>query len=277
MLGLTNSWIKDGDLSLTALCPEITPKTIGKFIRGWTQVQYFFPKRKQDPSAIIVDETPRHSSDASPMNDHTLRPSGSPSHALFTGRSALKFSAGTINLPANNLIGYYGVFCSVKEAPEVDDQPGSVRIDRSNRAGDFQFRFDHNANLFVRELAGDTEGTLQRKLTLRSACRAIASQPSMYQDNEGQSKEMSPRSDASSKKGSFYWIQEVKIRTLSRFLSGANSERKELDEVREFVEDYVAKGRPDYSEGIRTFRLLNKNLVEVNENAQLQAAMEEAG
>ncbi len=242
MLKLSISRVKDGDTKLPTLCPEVTVHTIAQYIRTPAEVDYYFPGSK-DESAFVVEDTPQDSSsskyDNSPILDSMLRPSGSPSNGRHPIRARYRFSAGTITLPGKNLIGYYGVFSEVTEVPELDEFPGSAVGDRSCRAGGFQFRFDPTTCLFVRELASDAENVgFQRKLTMRSACREIANQPNLYMDNEGLSKSRSA-SENSSKQGSFYWAQESKIKILSRFIGRMDSARKDLDEAREFVDDFV--------------------------------------
>ena len=285
MLGITNSWIKEGELNLTAVCPAITAKTLRKYMnKAWSEVDYVYPRRKVDANELIMEE-PRESENVSlspysPISDHTLRPSGSPSHAMMQGRTRLKFTAGTITMLGDELLGYYGIFSACEEQPESGDQSGTGKLDKANKASDFQFRFDQNQHIFVRELNADSEGALQRKMSLRSACRAIARQPSMYQDNDAPPSSRgwsNGGSESSSRKGSFYWIQEAKIRLLSRFINGMQNTHKEVEDAREFVENYIRTSRPDYGEDVRTYRLLNGNFVEVNETVHLQMAIEEAG
>ena len=235
MLKLDNNKIQDKEIVLSYLCPDITPDNIHNFYDNWTEVRFLIPKEIKMTKSFS-------------QRNFFQVPTGDSNKKVTIGfaETLYKASAGPIkfsSLPELGDIGYYCVFASRDETKEVDEQADSIRAyQKIDRADKFQFKYDPELNMFIRDLGSDqNEPDTIRTLEFCGSAFKDKAHVSTFDEDKSVKSVMSGDGNLSNK-GTFYGIQEAKIRNLSKFILKKEEENSKVQispEVREFLAEYV--------------------------------------
>jgi len=235
ILNLDNSRIREYEIKIYELCPEIKSSHFSNYVNQWNFFNILIAKNKTDEQEITNDEI------CSPKKIF-------PSKTFLSGadKTAFKVFIGEIRMPNADhtefeLLGFYCIFKHLEESHENEDQNLEIvnGFQKFNRATEFQFRYDPNTNIFIRELAE------YKELGLRFPLSGILSEdeneksPSIASDQNLQS--VKSNDSFSFKRTSFYGIQDARIRFLEKFIknTGENNPKKEYAYLREFIKLYV--------------------------------------
>ncbi len=244
MLRLDSERIRDQEVLITQYCPAITPENIHIFYNKWTEVEYWPSRRKSSTNLS--------------SREQILLPPDKDRVLLDTTRTILKVQAGSIKFHVSSevakIIGYYCIFASMEDntganstAKELEDQgENTVTLVKINKAEKFQFRFDPNTNLFVRELADDAPSLIQyipspKPLPSEATPRAQTPRGELERSNKSEKS----FDTMSFRKGTFYGLQDARVKYLSRFVKNMGGDNASatgmgyIPELKEFLQEYV--------------------------------------
>eukprot|EP01022_Parablepharisma_sp_SALTPOND_P016972 TRINITY_DN2614_c0_g1_i1.p1 TRINITY_DN2614_c0_g1~~TRINITY_DN2614_c0_g1_i1.p1 ORF type:complete len:545 (+),score=35.32 TRINITY_DN2614_c0_g1_i1:2189-3823(+) len=270
LLKLDNYLIRDQEISISLLCPDITLKTLHYFYNKWVEVQCSIPRTRSRASDQLLQQQT--------LDKDFLIGSTKVMYRVQAGQ--IKFTS----LPEFGIIGYYCMFATKEEPKEIEDQPESVTsLAKIDRAENFQFRFDPALNVFVRELRSDVETPAEvNRGSLIELSEGWEEKPL---NSPTENERTSILETASLRKGTFYGVQDSRIRYLVQLVQNmGNTPSRHIGELKSFLHEYVSviltnriqenKKKVDYAEGVRTYRLVGNEIIEVNEAMLMNEVMD---